>query len=126
MKKVLITGILGQDGANMAEYLATKDDDRLEVYGMMRRTSNANFSNISGIKEHKNFHVVQGDLTDEISINKLVDEIKPDYFINFAANSFVGCSWDMPRHIFDTNSLGVIRCLEAIKNHKKNCKTFYI
>ena len=124
MKKVLITGILGQDGANMAEYLATKDDGRLEVYGMMRRTSNANFSNISGIKEHKNFHVVQGDLTDEISINKLVDEIKPDYFINFAANSFVGCSWDMPLQVFDVNTLGVIRCLEAIRKFQPKCR-FY-
>lgn len=122
MLKVLITGILGQDGANMAEYLLSLG--KVEVFGMMRRTSNANFGNISLFKEHENFNLVCGDLTDEVSIDKLVKEIQPDFFINFGANSFVGCSWDMPLQVFDVNTLGVIRCLEALRKFKPDCR-FY-
>lgn len=122
MIKVLITGILGQDGANMAEYLLSLG--KVEVFGMMRRTSNANFGNISPFKERENFNLVCGDLTDEVSIDKLVKEIQPDFFINFGANSFVGCSWDMPLQVFDVNTLGVIRCLEALRKFKPDCR-FY-
>jgi len=121
-KKILVTGILGQDGANMAEYLL-RDKSNL-VYGMMRRVANPNYENIEKFRHKKRFNLVLGDLTDEVSINELVKEIKPDYFINFAANSFVGCSWDMPAQVFDVNSLGVIRCLEALKNFAPDCR-FY-
>ena len=123
MKKVLITGILGQDGANMAEYLLGLDE-QIEVYGMMRRSSNVNDTNISAFKTHPRFSLVYGDLTDEISIDNLVKNIQPDYFINFGANSFVGCSWDMPLQVFDVNTLGVIRALEAIRKFKPDCR-FY-
>jgi GDPmannose 4,6-dehydratase len=124
MKKAIVTGILGQDGANMSEFLCLKAEAELEVYGMMRRTSNANFSNIDSFKNHPRFNLVCGDLSDEVSIDKLVKEIRPDYFINFGANSFVGCSWDMPLQVFDVNTLGVIRCLEAIRKFKPDCR-FY-
>jgi GDPmannose 4,6-dehydratase len=86
--------------------------------------SNPNFVNCESFLENSNFQLVYGDLTDEVSISKLVQEIQPDFFVNFAANSFVGCSWDMPLHVFDTNALGVLRCLEAIKTYQPNCK-FY-
>lgn len=122
MSKVLITGILGQDGANMADFLLRETNH--EVYGMMRRVANPNYDNINTFKKDKRFKLVVGDLTDEVSINELVKNIQPDYFINFAANSFVGCSWDMPVHVFDVNTLGVIRCLEAIRNFRPNCR-FY-
>ena len=122
MKKILITGTLGQDGSNMSEYLLR--DKRNKVYGMIRRSANSNFINCRGFLDNPNFQLVYGDLTDEVSIAKLVQEIQPDYFINFAANSFVGCSWDMPLHVLDTNTGGVIRCLEAIKKHQPNCR-FY-
>lgn len=122
MNKVLVTGILGQDGANMAEYLL--QDKSNEVYGMMRRAANPNFENIESFRDSKRFKLVVGDLTDEVSINELIKGIKPNYFINFAANSFVGCSWDMPVHVFDVNSLGVIRCLEALRNFAPECR-FY-
>ena len=122
-KKVLVTGVLGQDGANMAEFLLNKNDT-IEVYGMMRRTAVPNFKNIKKIKNHPRFTLVNGDLTDEVSINELVKKIRPDYFINFAANSFVGCSWDMPMQVFDVNTLGVIRCLEAIRKFCPECR-FY-
>lgn len=123
MKKAIITGILGQDGANMAEHLLSLSES-MEVYGMMRRTSNVNKSNINAFENHPNFHLVYGDLTDEVSLDKLVREIQPDYFINFGANSFVGCSWDMPLQVFDVNALGVIRSLEAIRKFKPDCR-FY-
>ena len=122
MKKVLITGILGQDGANMAEYLLTLND--VYVYGMMRRSGSPNYDNINNFKDDSRFELVDGDLSDEISINNVFSQIMPDYFINFGANSFVGCSWDMPLQVFDTNTLGVIRCLEAIRKYKKECR-FY-
>ena len=91
---------------------------------MMRRSANPNYENIEGFKNNKGFNLVVGDLTDEVSINELVKEIRPNYFINFAANSFVGCSWDMPVHVFDVNAMGVIRCLEAIRNFAPDCR-FY-
>ena len=122
MKKVLITGILGQDGANMAEYLLSLND--IYVYGMIRRSGSPNYFNIKDFKDHERFELVDGDLSDEISIDKVFSDIMPDYFINFGANSFVGCSWDMPLQVFDVNTLGVIRCLEAIKKHKRSCR-FY-
>ena len=123
MKKILVTGILGQDGANMAEYLLSLPDD-IQVYGMMRRTSNVNKSNIKTFEYHPNFHLVYGDLTDDVSVDKIVRDIEPDYLVNFGANSFVGCSWDMPLQVFDVNTLGVIRCLEAIRKFKPECR-FY-
>ena len=124
MKKVLVTGILGQDGANMAEYLLLKNDEPVQVYGMMRRSSIPNFTNTDKFRYHKNFEFVHGDLTDDVSIDNLVKQIQPDYFVNFAANSFVGCSWDMPEHVMDVNALGVLRCLESIRKFKPDCR-FY-
>jgi GDPmannose 4,6-dehydratase len=122
MRKILVTGTLGQDGANMCEYLLR--DESNKVFGMVRRVANPNYKNCKKFLNNKNFQLVYGDLTDEISISKLVKEIQPDYFVNFAANSFVGISWDMPLHVFDVNAQGVIRCLEAIRQHQPTCK-FY-
>ncbi len=121
-KKVIITGILGQDGANMAEFLLKNTDH--EIYGMMRRSSNPNFINAKAFKDNPRFKFVFGDLGDEVSLDSLVKEIQPDYFINFAANSFVGISWNMPLQVFDKNTLGVIRSLEAIRKFKPDCR-FY-
>jgi GDPmannose 4,6-dehydratase len=123
MKKVLVTGILGQDGANMAEFLL-RQGEPIMVYGMMRRSSNPNFVNAKNFKDHPNFKFVFGDLSDDVSIDNVVRDIQPDYLINFAANSFVGCSWSMPEQVFETNALGVLRCLESIKKFKPECR-FY-
>ena len=121
-RKVLVTGTLGQDGANMCEYLLRMPD--YKVFGMIRRVANPNFVNCKAFLNNENFQLVYGDLTDEFSVAKLVQEIQPDYFINFAANSFVGCSWDMPMQVFDTNAIGVMRCLEAIRRYQPKCR-FY-
>jgi len=122
MKKVLITGILGQDGANMVEYLLKNTDAK--IYGMMRRSANPNYKNCSNFMSSERFEFIYGDLTDSVSIDNLVRNIKPDYFINFGAQSFVGCSWDMPLQTFDTNATGVVRCLEAIRRFHPSCR-FY-
>jgi GDPmannose 4,6-dehydratase len=121
-RRVVVTGVLGQDGANMSEYLLRIPG--YKVYGMMRRSATPNFVNINNFKNHPNFELVDGDLTDEISIDRLIQKIYPDYFINFGANSYVGCSWDMPLQVFDANSLGVLRCLEAIRKFHPSCR-FY-
>ena len=130
MKKVIITGILGQDGANMAEYLLSLYDEfgveehDYEIYGMMRRSANPNLKNIEKIKNHPRFNLQFLDLGDSASIDTAVKEIEPDYFINFAANSFVGISWKMPEQVMNVNALGVLRCLEAIRKFKPDCR-FY-
>ena len=122
MKKVLITGVTGQDGANMVEYLLENTD--YEIIGMIRRVSNVNLFNCRKFKNDKRFKFEYGDLSDTQSINQIVEKVKPDYFINFGANSYVGCSWQMPEQIFEVNTLGVLRCLEAIRKIKPSCR-FY-
>jgi GDPmannose 4,6-dehydratase len=95
-----------------------------EIYGMMRRSANPNLKNIEKIKNHPRFNLQFLDLGDSASIDTAVKEIQPDYFINFAANSFVGISWKMPEQVMDVNALGVLRCLEAIRKFKPDCR-FY-
>jgi GDPmannose 4,6-dehydratase len=120
--KIIITGILGQDGANMAEYLL--QNTNAKIFGMMRRSANPNYINCKSFEKNSRFEFVYGDLTDSVSIDNLVREIQPDFFINFGAQSFVGCSWDIPLQTFDVNATGVVRCLEAIRRFKPECR-FY-
>ena len=121
-KKVLITGVTGQDGSYMADLLLEETD--YEIYGMVRRTSTKNYKNIEHLLDNPRFKIITGDLSDSQSIDNLIIEIKPDYFINLAAQSFVGSSWQMPEQTFDINAIGVVRCLEGIRKHVPNCR-FY-
>ena len=121
-KKILVTGILGQDGANMVEYLLKNTN--YQIFGMIRRSSNPNFINCSAFLGDARFKIIYGDLSDSVSVDNAVKEIQPDYFINFAAQSFVGCSWEIPLQTFDTNATGVARCLEAIRKRNPSCR-FY-
>jgi len=121
-KKVIITGVTGQDGSYMADLLLEETD--YEIYGMVRRTSTKNYKNIEHLLNNPRFIIVTGDLSDSQSIDNLVRDIKPDYFINLAAQSFVGSSWQIPEQTFDIDAIGVIRCLEAIRKHVPNCR-FY-
>lgn len=120
-KKVLITGITGQDGSYMAELCLGMGH---EVYGMVRRTAQVHDANYRHIKTHPNLRIVRGDLLDASSLNSLVKNILPDYFINFAAQSFVGDSWRIPEETFVATAVGVLRCLEAIRNYHPSCR-FY-
>jgi GDPmannose 4,6-dehydratase len=123
MKKILITGITGQDGSLMADYLLSEFKD-VEIYGAHRRLSVPNHENIKHLKLNPRFKVVEMDVTDPESIGNAFAEILPDYFVNFAANSFVGNSWKMPVNHIQTNAIGVLHCLEAVKNIKPNTR-FY-
>lgn len=120
-KKVLITGITGQDGSYMAEYCVNLGH---KVYGMVRRTSTLNLSNVKHLVGNENFKIVYGDLNDGVSIDNLVKAIQPDYFINFAAQSFVGCSWEIPEETFMAGAVGVLKCLEAVRKNAPQCR-FY-
>jgi len=86
--------------------------------------ANALYKNIEFARKNARFELIPGDLTDDVSLNEIVKKIKPDYFINFAANSFVKSSWDMPIQVMNVNTLGVIRCLEAIRSFAPSCR-FY-
>lgn len=120
MKRVLITGVTGQTGSYMVDYLLANTD--CEIYGMVRRLSNPNYQNIKHNLDNPRFKLVFGDLLDSNSIDKLVKTIQPDYIFNYAANSFVGTSWDMPIQHFEFNAMGVLRFLEAIKKYKPECR----
>jgi GDPmannose 4,6-dehydratase len=122
LKKIIITGVTGQDGSYMADYLLEATDSK--IYGMVRRASTNNYHNIKHLLNNDRFKLITGDLTDSQSIDNIVREIKPDYFINLAAQSFVGASWQIPEQTFDIDAIGVIRCLEAIRKHAPECK-FY-
>jgi GDPmannose 4,6-dehydratase len=119
--KILITGVTGQDGSNMVRFLL-KNTSNL-IYGAVRRLSVPNYENINDIKDDR-FSLINLDLLDQQSINNSVKKIRPDYIINFAAQSFVGESWNSPVSTFTTNTLPVIYFLEAIKEFVPNCR-FY-
>jgi GDPmannose 4,6-dehydratase len=121
-KKVVITGVTGQDGSYMADYLLEKTN--YDIYGIIRRASTNNHNNIKHLLNNSRFKIITGDLADSQSIDNIVREIIPDYFINLAAQSFVGASWQIPEQTFDIDAVGVIRCLEAIRKHAPNCR-FY-
>ncbi|MFO8061970.1 MAG: GDP-mannose 4,6-dehydratase [bacterium] len=119
MKKALITGITGQDGSYLAEFLLEKG---YEVHGMVRRSSSSRFQRIEHIQEKINLH--QGDLLDFMSIIELIDTIKPDEVYNLAAQSFVPTSWNQPVLTGEFTAIGVTRMLEAVKIVDKNIR-FY-
>ena len=120
-KKILVTGVTGQDGSNMVRFLLKNTD--LLIYGAVRRLSVPNYDNINDIN-HIRFKLINLDLLDQQSINNSVKKIRPDYIINFAAQSFVGESWNSPVSTFTTNTLPVIYFLEAIKEFVPSCR-FY-
>jgi GDPmannose 4,6-dehydratase len=108
--KALITGITGQDGSYLADFLLEKGYD---VYGMVRRSSTENFERINHIRDR--ITLVQGDLMDQVSMIKIMDDIRPAEVYNLAAMSFVPTSWDQPVLTGEVTALGVTRVLEAIK-----------
>ena len=121
-KVVFVTGITGQDGSHMVDYLL-KTTDYL-IFGGARRLSIKNHENISHLENNPRFHLVNFDLSDAHSISKIVESLKPDYFINLAAQTFVGSSWDFPAQTWECNTTGIIHILEAIRQHKPSCR-FY-
>ena len=120
-KKAIITGITGQDGSYLAELLLEKG---YEVHGIVRRSSSYNTSRIEHIIDKLHLHY--GDLTDSINLVRLVKEIEPDEFYNLGAQSHVKISWDCPEFTAETDGLGTLRILEAIRINGLEKKTrFY-
>jgi len=109
-KKALITGITGQDGSYLADFLLEKG---YEVTGMVRRSSSEKFVRIEHIKDKVN--IKQADLLDQYSIIKLLDEVEPDEIYNLAAMSFVPTSWNQPVLTAEFTAIGVTRMLEAVR-----------
>jgi len=118
-KRALITGITGQDGSYLAEFLLGKG---YTVYGMVRRASTENFERIRSIKSR--ISLVQADLLDQLSLIRILEEVQPDEVYNLAAQSFVPTSWQQPVLTGEFTALGVTRLLEAIRLVDKKIK-FY-
>ena len=119
-KIALITGITGQDGSYLAEFLIKKN---YEVHGIKRKSSSFNTSRIDHLINskifNKSFFLHYGDLTDSSVIFELISKILPDEFYNLAAQSHVAVSFDLPMYTAEVNAIGTLRILEAIKSVKK-------
>lgn len=123
MKTALITGITGQDGSYLSEFLLKKG---YEVHGIVRRSSVDRKERIEHLEGDPHFHIHYGDMTDSISLVKIVTEVKPDEIYNLAAQSHVKVSFEVPEYTADADAVGTLRMLEAIRmaGLEKTCK-FY-
>ena len=110
MPTALITGVTGQDGSYLAEFLLQQG---YRVVGMVRRTSTLNFHRIAHIQDR--LELVPGDLSDQVSLIHILEEFQPDEVYNLAAQSFVQTSWNQPVFTGDVTALGVTRVLDAIR-----------
>jgi len=116
-KVALITGVTGQDGAYLSEFLLKKG---YEVHGMKRRSSLFNTDRIDHLYEdphieNQKFILHYGDMTDSTNLIRLIKEIQPDEIYNLAAMSHVRVSFEMPEYVADTDGIGTLRLLEAIR-----------
>ena len=117
-KKALITGITGQDGSYLAEFLLKKG---YEVSGIVRRSS---LNNLVRLPQLQDLMLYQGDMSDASSLKRIIDEVKPDEIYNLAAMSHVKTSFDMPEYTADVDGVGVIRLLDAMRHSCPKAK-FY-
>lgn len=116
-KKALITGITGQDGSYLAEFLLEKD---YEVHGIKRRASSFNTQRLDHIYEdshieNQNFVLHYGDLTDSSNLTRIIEEVQPDEVYNLGAQSHVAVSFEVPEYTADVDAMGTLRLLEAIR-----------
>lgn len=111
-RRALITGVSGQDGSYLADFLIAKG---YEVFGLVRRTSKPSLENAQHLADNPSFHVIYADLTDQGSINRAVLESTPDEVYNLGAQSFVGGSWQYPVSTADITGMGTLRMLEALR-----------
>lgn len=127
MKKALITGITGQDGSYLSEFLLKKG---YEVHGLVRRSSSFNRGRIERFRHHSKYseklRLYYGDITDFPNIKRLIAEIQPNEIYNLAAQSHVGISFDIPEYTTQVNAIGALQILEAINcSDQKNKIRFY-
>ncbi len=123
MKRAFITGVTGQDGSYLSEFLLEKG---YEVYGMIRRSSVDYRERIAHLEGHADFRLKYGDLGDSLSLVKIIGEIKPDEIYNLAAQSHVQVSFDVPEYTADVAATGVLRILEAVRvcGLEKSCRIY--
>lgn len=121
-KCIIITGVTGQDGSHMVDYLLKNTNDYI-IFGGVRRLSIYNHKNISHVNDDR-FRLINFDLTDSHTIDSIFQNLNPSYFINFAAQSYVGSSWDFPEQTWKTNSTSIIHILESMKNHSPTCRLY--
>ncbi len=120
----LITGVTGQDGSYLAEFLLSKG---YEVHGMVRPSSTSNRSRIDHIfdtQEKREKYLHYGDMTDVFSILRILKEVHPDEIYNLAAQSHVAVSWQIPYYTAQTTGVGVLNLLESIRFLEINCKVY--
>lgn len=122
MKKALITGITGQDGAYLAKFLLSKD---YKVYGLVRRIVNRDFKNLEYLGIEGDIEYIDGDLTDEASLIHIIRTVRPDEIYHLGAQSFVGTSWDQPIVTSEINAIGTLKLLDAVKNHHPSAKFYH-
>ena len=122
-KKALITGITGQDGSYLAEFLLEKG---YEVHGIVRRTSMSNTARIDHLLKDNSITLHDGDLSDSSSIVKIVKQVEPDEIYNLAAQSHVGVSFEAAEYTGEIDAIGVLRILEAVHilNLEKKCRIY--
>lgn len=122
MKKALITGVTGQDGSYLAEFLLEKG---YEVHGIIRRSSVFTTKRLRDeVWNNSNFKTFHGDLTDSSNLHRLIDKIQPEEIYNLGAQSHVAVSFDVPEYTGEVDAIGTIRLLDAIRDTKINTK-FY-
>ena len=127
MKKALVTGVTGQDGSYLAEFLINKN---YEVHGIKRRTSLINTDRIDHLyqepyEQNRKFILHHGDLTDSTSLIRIIQEVQPDEIYNLAAQSHVAVSFEEPEYTANSDALGALRILEAIRILRLEKKTKY-
>ena len=120
-KCIVVTGVTGQDGSHMVDFLLENTD--YIIFGCVRRLSVYNHRNISHINDER-FELINFDLNDVNLISRAVESLKPNYFINLAAQSFVGCSWDFALQTWETNCTSILNILEAIRIHNPTCRLY--
>ena len=123
MKTALITGITGQDGSYLSEFLLEKGYD---VHGIIRRSSVDFRERIEHLEGHVNFHLHYGDIGDSLGIIQVVNKVKPDEIYNLAAQSHVQVSFDSPEYTANVDATGVLRILEAVRlcGLEKTCRIY--
>ncbi|MEN6618399.1 MAG: GDP-mannose 4,6-dehydratase [Rikenellaceae bacterium] len=122
MKKAFITGITGQDGSYLSEFLLEKG---YEIYGILRRSSVFTTQRIlSRIWEHPNYHTFHGDLADSSNLHRLISTIRPDEIYNLGAQSHVAVSFEVPEYTGEVDAIGAIRLLDAIRDTGIPCKYY--
>lgn len=126
MKKALITGVTGQDGSYLAEFLLEKG---YEVHGLVRRTSSFNRQRLENIHSDyyhhaDNFTMHYGDMTDSSSLIDIIKKVQPDEIYNLAAQSHVHVSFEIPEYTAQSDSIGVLRLLEVIRNFAPKCRLY--